>query len=119
MKQRTVPSAVLNLKRAVQSRGSATELFISMPDKPSGYAVRRVAKAPDRHACCGGEDIPGSSFFLYRSAQEYAPSRPCPTHEFHVTFSPLPAITRIEPGLRVALQIQDVFPDFCGLLELE
>jgi hypothetical protein len=103
MKQRTVPSAVLNLKRAVQSRGSATELFISMPDKPSGYAVRRVA----------------SSFFLYRSAQEYAPSRPCPTHEFHVTFSPLPAITRIEPGLRVALQIQDVFPDFCGLLELE
>ena len=38
----------LNLKRAVQSRGSATELFIPMPDKPSRELEKDLIAMHDR-----------------------------------------------------------------------
>ena len=38
----------INLKRAVQSRGSATELFIPMPDKPSRELEKDLIAMHDR-----------------------------------------------------------------------
>jgi len=39
---------LLILKRAVQSRGSATELFITMPDKPSRELEKDLIAMHDR-----------------------------------------------------------------------